>query len=123
MDGRYGGDQLSVALLILSLLLTLILQLAGVSWLILISYIPLGISIFRMFSKNIRKRSMENYKFAMFMSPVYKRYRKVRNRLKDLKTHKYYRCSNCKTTLRVPKGKGKIIVTCPKCKTKFSKKT
>ena len=123
MKGRYGGDQLSAALLILSIVLTLIAQLARVPLLIFVGYIPLGISIFRMFSKNKTKRSMENYKFAMLMSPVYARYRKILHRLKDSKTYRYYKCSNCKTTLRVPKGKGKIIVTCPKCKTKFPKRT
>ena len=123
MEGRYGGDQLSGALLILSILLTLIAQLARVPLLLLMSYIPLGLGIFRIFSRNISKRSMENYKFAMFMSPLYARYKKILQRLKSTKTHKYLKCSNCKITLRVPRGKGKIIVTCPKCKRKFPKKT
>lgn len=123
MEGRYGGDQLSGALLILSLLLTFIGQLARLSFLILMSYIPLGISIFRIFSRDISKRSMENYKFAMLISPLYARYRKILNRLQNMKTHKYFKCSNCKTTLRVPRGKGKIIVTCPRCKIKFHKKS
>jgi len=123
MAGRYGGDQLSIGLIILSLLLSIIARITNISFLVLLSYIPLGISIYRMFSKNIRKRSMENYKFAMKMSPIYSRFKKLQNRIRDRKTHKFYKCPNCKTKLRLPKGKGKIIITCPKCKTKFEKRT
>jgi hypothetical protein len=123
MMGRYGGDQLSMALLILSILLTLAAQLTRTPVLILISYIPLGIGLFRMFSRNISKRSLENYKFVMLMSPLYSWFKKKQNRFKDAKTHKYYRCPKCRVQLRVPKGKGKIVITCPKCKTKFRAKT
>jgi Zn finger protein HypA/HybF involved in hydrogenase expression len=123
MEGRYGGDQLSMALLIFSVLFTLIAELTGVKVLALIGYIPLGVCVFRMLSRNKSKRSMENYRFAMLMSPVYSWFKKIQNRLKDTKTHKYFKCPNCKTKLRLPKGKGKISITCPKCKTEFVKKT
>jgi ribosomal protein L37AE/L43A len=66
---------------------------------------------------------MENYKFAILMSPVYSWLKKTRNRLKDAKTHRYFSCPNCKQSLRLPKGKGKIIIICPKCKTEFKGKT
>jgi hypothetical protein len=123
MIGRHGGDQLSMALLICSALLTLTAELTRLPLLTFIGYVPLGIYIFRMLSRNISKRSMENYKFAMLISPVYSWFKKVQNRFKDAKAHRYFICPNCKTKLRVPKGKGKIIITCPKCKTEFAKKT
>lgn len=123
MQGRYGGDQLSLVLLIFSFILSLIGQLTKFKLVTIISYIPLGISIFRMFSKDISKRSMENYKFSILMSPIYKKYINLRNRVKNSKTHKYFRCPNCKQMLRIPKGKGKIIVTCSKCNHKFEKKS
>lgn len=123
MMGRYGGDQLSMALLILSVILTWAARLAHLPLLILISYIPLGISVFRMLSKNTVKRSTENYKFVMLMSPVYSWFNKTRNRARYAKTRKYYKCPNCRTSLWVEKGKGKIIITCPKCKTEFKKIT
>ncbi len=123
MVGRYGGDQLSMALLILSVLLTLAGQFTKISLLSFISYIPLSVSIFRMFSKNISKRRIENYKFAIFASPAYSWFKKVQNQTKDAKTNRYFKCPNCNAKLRIPKGKGKIIITCPKCKTKFTKKT
>ncbi|WP_353095348.1 hypothetical protein [Tissierella praeacuta] len=123
MNGRYGGDQLSTVLIIFSLLLTLSGRLANISLLLYLGYIPLIISIFRIFSKDINKRRMENYKFAIFMSPVYSWFKRTENRVKDHKTHKYLKCPNCNAKLRLPKGKGRIMVTCPKCKEKFEKRT
>ena len=123
MMGRYGGDQLSVVLLVLSIFLTILARLINLPLLAVIAYIPLVICIYRMFSRDISKRSMENYKFAMLVSPLYSWFKKTQQRVKDTKTHKYFKCQNCKTTLRVPKGKGKIIITCPKCKIQFTKKT
>lgn len=123
MYGRNGGDQLSNALLILSIILTFAGSLSKIQWISTIGFIPLGLSLFRVFSKDVSKRRMENYKFAMLLSPFYSKLKNTEKRLKDSKTHKYYKCPNCKQQLRVPKGKGKIVVTCTKCKTKFNKTT
>ena len=123
MQGRYGGDQLSLTLIILSFILSLAGQISRLGFISILGYIPLVISIFRMFSKDISKRSMENYKFSILMSPIYKKYINFKNRIKDLKTHKYFRCPNCKQKLRIPRGKGKIVVTCSKCNHKFNKKS
>lgn len=123
MNGRYGGDQLSVVLVVLSIILLLVGRMVDVSVVVTLSYIPLLLAVFRMFSKDIKKRRMENYKVAMLFSPIYARVHKSKNRFRDLKTHKHFKCPSCHTTLRAPKGKDKIMVTCPKCKTKFTKKT
>lgn len=123
MMGRYGGDQLSLALVILSLLLSSVANMLKQPVLSLIAYIPLGVSIYRMLSRNVRKRSMENYKFMMIISPVYSWLKKLPFRIRDLKYHRYFKCPGCKAKLRLPRGKGKIIITCPKCKTEFTKKT
>jgi hypothetical protein len=110
-------------MLIISILFTLVGELSSLSILGLISYIPLGICIYRVFSKDVSKRQMENYKFSMLMSPVYSWLKKKQNHALNAKTHRYFKCPNCKSDLRVPKGKGKIIITCPKCKTEFREKT
>lgn len=123
MLGRYGGDQLSTALLIFSVLLTVIGELTRMQLLAFLGYIPLGISLYRMLSKDASKRRMENYKFSILMSPIYSWFNKSAKRAKDSKTHRYFSCPNCKTKLRVPKGKGKLIITCPKCKTELRKRT
>ena len=123
MNGRYGGDQFSMVLLVASILLMIIGRLTRLSLFIFISYIPLIFSIYRMFSKDIGKRRMENYKFSIFISPIYSKYKKIQKRFKRRKTHKYFKCPNCHTELRLPKGKGRIKITCPKCKEKFEGRT
>ncbi len=123
MAGRYGMDQLSLALLILSVLITLIASLIRLPVLSYVGDIPLLLALFRALSRNIEKRRIENYKFSMFISPAYSWLLKKKKRISDSKTHKYFKCQNCKAELRVPKGKGNIVVTCPKCRTEFRRKT
>lgn len=123
MVGRYGGDQLSLALIILSFLLSFTAELTRLAVLVYISYIPLIISVYRMFSRNINKRRMENYRFSALMSPVYAGLRRMKSRIKKSRTDRRFKCPNCGTPLWVPKGKGNIIITCPRCKTEFRKRT
>ncbi len=123
MMGRYGSDQLCMALLILSVIMTLIAGLISFPVLASISYIPLGLCFFRMLSKDIAKRRMENYKFSILVSPAYSWLKKKQKRVVDSKTNRIFKCPNCKANLRLPKGKGKITITCPKCNTDFSRKT
>lgn len=115
MSGRYGTDKLNMVLLTVGLVLSLvglfitlpILKLC----LMLASYILLGISIFRTFSRNTYKRYQENRRFLLFLQ-----------KRKD-RQHRYYDCPRCRQQVRVPRGKGKISITCPRCKEKFVKKT
>ena len=114
MLGRNGGDQLSVALLVFSIILNTAGGLSGINALAILSYIPMGLGIYRIMSKDLSKRRMENYRFSMLISPIYSWFSR---------THRYYICPGCKTKLRVPKGKGNIVITCPKCKTELRKRT
>ncbi len=123
MSGRYGTDQLSLALLILSIVLSVIVRFTGIPLLVIIVYIPLGLCIFRMLSKNTQKRSMENYKFHMFISPLYAWFKRVQRRIAESKTYRFFKCPACKAELRLPKGKGNIVIICPKCKHEFKAKT
>ena len=125
MYGRYGGDQLSRALLILSFILIIIAgllprSLAGLS---VIGYIPTVICIFRIFSKDIYKRRQENYKYLKLENSATKWFKQKSNLVKGSKTHKYFKCPDCKQRLRVPRGQGKISITCPKCKKAFKGKS
>lgn len=125
MYGRYGVDELSTALLGFSLVLMLILGLLPRSLRVLsiIAYIPLIFYIFRTFSKNIFKRQQEYYKYLSFKNTSISKLRKYKSRIQDSKTHKYFKCPNCGQELRVPRGNGKITITCPKCKTSFKGKS
>ena len=115
MQGRYGTDKLNTAVLITGLVVCVISMFIPIALLRLtlmtLSYVLMFWAIFRTFSRNTYKRYQENRKYLQFLE-----------RLKD-KNHKYYRCPKCRQTVRVPKGKGKIAISCPKCKEKFIKKT
>jgi hypothetical protein len=115
MYGRYGTDKLNTAILVCGLILCLVGSFvpsdAVRALLTLASYVLLGISLWRTFSRNTYKRYQENRRYQMLL-----------DRLKD-RSHRYYTCPKCRQTVRVPKGKGKIAITCPKCKEKFVKKT
>lgn len=125
MYGRYGGDNLSTALLGLSVLLLLISGFLpkSLELLVVIAYIPAFLCIFRILSRNIYKRQMENYKYLRIRNKIIFIFKRKSNKLKDVKTHKYFKCPNCKQDLRVPRRQGKISITCPKCKSVFKAKS
>ncbi|AVK48623.1 hypothetical protein AXY43_11535 [Clostridium sp. MF28] len=125
MFGRYGGDELSKALLVLSFILLLIMNLVpkDLRFLTILAYIPVIICMFRIFSRNIYKRRNENYKYLKIKNNIVMWFKNNINRIKTLKNYKYYTCSNCKQKLRVPRGKGKISITCPKCNSSFKGKS
>ncbi len=115
MMGRYGTDKLNMAILgagLIACLISMFLRFAPVNLaLTLVSYILMGWAIFRTLSRNTYKRYEENRKYLLFLQ-----------RLKD-RDHRYFHCPRCRQQVRVPKGKGKISISCPKCKEKFIKKT
>lgn len=123
MYGRYGLDTFSQYLVYLALIMTLLGTLTRINILINLSYIPLVISIYRMFSKNINKRTQENYKFLSFKNSYQQKFKKFKDKVNGSKTYRYFTCPSCRQKIRIPKGKGKICITCPKCKTEFIKKT
>ncbi|MGM9935312.1 MAG: hypothetical protein ACI32Y_09340 [Clostridium sp.] len=125
MYGRYGVDELSTVLVVLSLILVVLSGILPRSLrvLSLIAYIPMIIYIYRTFSKNIFKRQQEYYKYLSFKNSSLSKLRKYKERIQGSRTHKYFKCPNCGQELRVPKGNGKITITCPKCKTSFKAKS
>lgn len=130
MMGRYGLDQMTVGLLVGMMVFSLLSSLTWFLPLYLISIALMIWAIFRVFSRNTAARARENEKFLVFWNQVKKWWNGVRQwfakqkrKWDDRKTHVYFRCPNCKKELRVPKGKGKLEVTCPLCRSKFIKKT
>ena len=109
--GCYGVDQLSVAILIVDLVLCTVGIFTRVSWISLLSYIPMGIVLFRMLSRNKYQRNRENRRFLQIL-----------DRIKD-RRNRYFRCPKCRQMVRVPRWKGKVAITCPRCGERFIKKT
>lgn len=122
MTGRYGPDQLYIASLITAMVLALLGSFLG-WWMRLLSYLFLFYALFRMLSRNIYKRRKENDKFLKYWWPIKMWFKRKLQRIKSSKTYAFFKCPACKNTLRVPKGKGKIQITCPKCGERFVKKT
>ncbi len=125
MIGRYGADELSrfcsgavMGLLILSLFRRL-----GLGYLYWVALALLIYSTWRMLSRNISKRYEENQKFLNWKFKMTQKTDKIRKRWQQRKIYRFFKCPQCKQTVRVPKGHGKICITCPKCRTEFVKKS
>ena len=115
MSGRYGMDKLNILLMCVAIAIAVInmfVQYPPVNIaLSLLPWLLTGLAVFRMLSRNTYRRYLENRKFLMLLE-----------RIKD-REHRYYDCPKCRQQVRVPRGKGKISITCPKCREKFIKKT
>lgn len=127
MYGRNGVDLFSRFLLYASLVSFLLRLIAGdgalgrIFW-----YITLALIIycyFRVFSKNLDKRRAENAKYYELRTRFLGLFRDWRDRRRQSKDYCFFRCPSCRAMLRVPRGKGKIRVTCRKCGTAFERKT
>ena len=122
MYGRNGMDALNWFLFFVQLFLYLVSSFLSQPTLSRIVY-TLAMALwfllfFRMFSRKLGKRREENARFCRWWNPI--RSRLLRKRDKE---HKYFTCPNCKTVCRVPRGKGKIEITCPKCRSKIKGKS
>ena len=115
MMGRYGTDKLNTYILglgVILCLLSIFIPVAVVNLILTtLSYGLMIWAIFRTLSRNTYKRYRENRRFLMLL-----------DRIKD-RQHRYFDCPKCRQLVRVPRGKGKIMITCPKCGEKFTKKT
>lgn len=115
MLGRYGTDKLNIAILGTGVVCSLLVLFVRIPLLdLLLTVLSYGLmlwAIFRMLSRNTYKRYQENRKYLRFIE-----------RIKD-REHRYFECPRCHQPVRVPRGKGKIAITCPKCREKFIRKT
>ena len=115
MAGRYGTDRLNMVILCAGLVASLLsVWIKAAPFNLIFWALSYGLmiwAIFRSLSRNTYKRYQENRKFLQ-----------VFDRLKD-RDHRYFDCPKCRQMVRVPRGKGKIAITCPRCKEKFVKKT
>lgn len=123
MQGRYGADQFSRFLIYLSLILLVITLFCRNNFIYYIAVIVLFYSYFRMLSRNISKRYAENQKYLSLRYKMVGRFNWIKLRIKDSKTHRIFKCPSCSQKIRVPKGKGRISIKCPKCRIEFIKKT
>ncbi len=122
MAGRYGGDAFgsflcaaSLACMVLGLFLWDILYYVGFGL--------LGYSYYRMMSRKLDKRRAENAWYLEQRGAFLRWLAPYRQRFALRKTYRYFACPHCRQTLRLPRGRGKVSITCPKCGTQFIKKS
>lgn len=115
MAGRYGTDRLNMVILVTGAVFCFasmfVSSVIAKLVLMILSYVCMIWAIFRAFSRNTYQRYQENRRFRMIFE-----------RLRD-REHRYFDCPRCRQPVRVPRGKGKIAITCPKCREKFIRKT
>ena len=115
MAGRYGTDRLNMVILCAGLVASLLsVWIQAAPWNLIFWALSYGLmiwAIFRCLSRNTYKRYRENRWFLQ-----------MKDRLKD-RQNRYFDCPKCHQTVRVPRGKGKIAITCPRCKEKFVRKS
>lgn len=121
MVDRNGFDRLSIALIILTFILY---TLAFLSPFTAIFALAIAFyAVWRAFSKNLAKRREENYRFTRISGDIKDSFTQWKFRRQQKKQFRFITCPDCKSKLRLPRGKGKINITCPKCGLKFKGKT
>lgn len=123
MIGRYGVDQLNRCLILFSMVMLVIDLFTRNVLLSLFSMAILVFCYFRMFSRNKGKRYAENEKFLKLQYYLQDCVKRLKFKLSQSKTYHIYKCPGCGQKIRIPKGKGKISVHCPKCGMDFIKKS
>ncbi len=123
MQGRYGIDEFSRLLATIGLVFILLSSFLNQSFLYIIGFLIFVYGYYRVFSKNYPKRYKENQKYLFYINKIKDFFRTKKNVADIRKTHHVYRCPNCKRKIKIPRGKGRIEVTCPICQTKFIKKS
>ena len=116
MNGRNGPDKLGKDIGIFSIIIYVIALFIGNQILYTLSLIGMMYSLFRIFSKNLSARRSENQSYNQYI-------RKYHSRLEMHKDYRIFKCKGCGKKIRVPRGKGKVEITCPMCGKKIIRHT
>lgn len=123
MAGRYGNDQLNQFIFIVAIISMVLEIITRQSLFYTLTLVLLILAYVRVFSRNINKRYEENMKFLQKKDAILNKFRKQKYYAAQRRYFHIYTCPQCKQKIRIPKGKGKISITCPKCRTSFIKKS
>ncbi|MBQ8837361.1 MAG: hypothetical protein IJ002_07655 [Clostridia bacterium] len=119
MYGRYGGDQLYFALIIIFFVISVVNTFIGSYLLWILQYVLLIWAVYRYFSRNIYKRRQENRKFLGIWQSIKNFFAYLGDKFRDRKVCRYRKCKHCHAALRLPIKKGKNSVKCPRCGKSF----
>lgn len=121
--GKYGPDALSFFLIILGFIVSGLTSMTGILIIAFVGYALIILGVLRMLSKNFARRSSENEVFLAMLSPLGKKIKQGINKSAQRRDYRFFKCPGCKNTLRVPKNRGRIQITCPKCGERFERKS
>ena len=123
MAGRYGNDQLNQFIIIVAIISMVLEIITRQSLFYTLTLVLLILAYVRVFSRNINRRYEENMKFLQKKDAILNKFRRQKYYAAQRRNFHIYTCPQCKQKIRIPKGKGKISITCPKCRTSFIKKS
>ena len=127
MAGRYGADELArtlSAVALVCILLSMFVPRGTVFGIIYwIGIALLMYNCYRMFSRDVARRYAENQQFLALRSRAARKVSVKKQQWEQRDIYRFYKCPDCKQKVRVPKGRGKICITCPKCSCEFIKKS
>ena len=123
MSGRNGTDDLSKCCLVVAMAALIISMFSRWTLFYILGLVLLIYAYWRTFSKNVPKRYEENQKYLNFRYQAVVKKEQWKKRFAGRKIYRYFKCPQCRQRVRVPKGKGKICITCPKCRTGFVKRS
>ena len=121
MAGRYGNDQLNQFIFIVAIISMVLEIITRQSLFYTLTLVLLILAYVRVFSRNINRRYEENMKFLQKKDAILNKFRKQKYYAAQRRNFHIYTCPQCKQKIRIPKGKGKISITCPKCRSSFKK--
>ena len=122
MYGRYGTDRLSIALVAGGFVCYTLYVFTRWRILYLFSLVLYGIALFRTLSRNTGKRRTENQRFMNLWYKLKNKWIGVKADFEERKTYKHFKCPRCGQKIRIPRGRGKVEICCPKCSNRFVKK-
>ena len=114
MQGRYGYDQLGMVMVVASIVF-MVLNFWFSPWALIIAWVLLIAETVRMWSKNHAARQRENLVFLNLVNKPSSWFKRQQVKRENRDTKAYVRCPHCRTEFSLPKGKGKLRATCPKC--------
>ncbi len=123
MQGRYGQDAFTRFLLGAMLACVVLNLLVGSRFLSIMAWALLVYAYFRLFSRNHAARYAENQRYLNATAKLRYWFDQQKRLKEERKYHHIYDCPKCRQKIRIPKGKGKIMVRCPKCRHEFQKRS
>ena len=123
MMGRYGTDEYAKFLLTVTLVLCILTLFIRNWFMYLLTALAFAWSYYRILSKNFERRREENERFRALEARIGRWCRVQKRKFDGRREYRFFKCPNCGQQVRVPRDKGRIRITCPKCHTQFDRTT